>query len=422
VKSWDIGFALIDVARDIFWELLKGRINYFDDKVDPSTPASFVKIAFNNDPLANQNTMWIITSSLTVMVPMLSAHLILGASGMYDMFKYSIDQTANRFATFEGKAARRHKANQYEKAQRKLEGAFHTYSFDQELQNQVHEGVTGNKMAFNRISSVNHGAGGASSKEGGGADTPGRSKGPVVGMGDGALQDAAAKVGLSKHKYTHDNMRGDNSRKHEADAVGAANHQRSERGTAFDKNGKLIPGKEADAQFTMAHGFRGMSDPESTMSATIEGQNVGEREDFKILFADATDEQRQRAIEGKMSHEEFGSIYRNQMTSLADGLATVTTRKQYVIMEGGAGANAAMDQVLRRQNIARTSRPPIAALEAQHGAIANEMTQARGGSGFDNQGVGNSFDPFAGGPKGGTMADKISSGSGETEEVDNDSD
>lgn len=97
VKSWDIGFALVHVARDIMWQFVRQGINRENIRVDDALPETFFSVMYNNDPLATQNTYWQIIGLLTVSVPFLTAHCCLGATNLFDAFKLSIDQTANRF-------------------------------------------------------------------------------------------------------------------------------------------------------------------------------------------------------------------------------------------------------------------------------------------------------------------------------------
>jgi hypothetical protein len=119
VKSWDIGFALVHVARDVLWHIFKHRVNMYKWDIDWSDPMSILAVIYNNDPIMNQNTYWEITSMLTVLVPLLTAHLCLGATGVYDMFKNSIDQVANRFGRVEAAASRRYVGNMIDDAQKR---------------------------------------------------------------------------------------------------------------------------------------------------------------------------------------------------------------------------------------------------------------------------------------------------------------
>lgn len=122
VKSWDLGFAMVHVARDIFWDILKHRTNTFENNVNWEDPSSIYALILNNDPLATQNTYWEIVSFMTVSVPFLTAHFCLGATGMFGMFKNSIDQTSGRFRMVETAASRRDIANSVEIARDELAG------------------------------------------------------------------------------------------------------------------------------------------------------------------------------------------------------------------------------------------------------------------------------------------------------------
>lgn len=107
VKSWDIGFALVHVARDILWQFVVQGTNRERIDVDASLPHTVFSLIYSNDPLATENTYWQIVAILTCAVPFLTAHCCLGATNLYDAFKTSIDQTANRFGQSQTNAARR---------------------------------------------------------------------------------------------------------------------------------------------------------------------------------------------------------------------------------------------------------------------------------------------------------------------------
>lgn len=118
VKSWDIGFALVGVARKIFWTFLSASPSKFDLKnvtnrsfqgsgFDWARPEAIFSIIADNDPLANQNTYYAIIAMLTCSVPLLTAHFCLGATNLYDVFKMNVDQTANRFADFRRRGQQR---------------------------------------------------------------------------------------------------------------------------------------------------------------------------------------------------------------------------------------------------------------------------------------------------------------------------
>ncbi len=107
VKSWDLGFAVVLVVKDLYWEMLKHTQNTFDNKIDLEDPFSVFSVAMNSDPLANMRTYWEVTYALTIGIPFLTAHFCLGATDFFDMFKSSIDQTVGRFRQVETAAGRR---------------------------------------------------------------------------------------------------------------------------------------------------------------------------------------------------------------------------------------------------------------------------------------------------------------------------
>ena len=114
VKSWDVGFALVLVIRDLLWHMLKYRQNTFDNTLDLNDPFSVYGVILNNDPLATTNTYWEIAFALTAMVPLLTAHFCLGATNVFEMFRSGIDQTVGRFRQFETLSGKRSIANALE--------------------------------------------------------------------------------------------------------------------------------------------------------------------------------------------------------------------------------------------------------------------------------------------------------------------
>lgn len=111
VKSWDLGFAMVFVVRDLMWDMLKHKVNGFDQVVDWNDPSAIFALIMHNDPLASQNIYWEITSFLTVSVPLLTAQFCLGATNMLGMFQLGISETTGRFRSFETQRGRRHLAN-----------------------------------------------------------------------------------------------------------------------------------------------------------------------------------------------------------------------------------------------------------------------------------------------------------------------
>ncbi|MFN8391023.1 MAG: conjugal transfer protein TraG N-terminal domain-containing protein [Bdellovibrionota bacterium] len=129
VKSWDIGFALVTVARKILWQFVKAAPNQFaagnvpdpamaNTPIDWTRPETVFAIINDNDPLATQNTYFTIVSMLTAAVPLLTAHCCLGATGLWDVFGTSLNQRADYSYTRRMKAKTRvHGASPTELAQ-----------------------------------------------------------------------------------------------------------------------------------------------------------------------------------------------------------------------------------------------------------------------------------------------------------------
>jgi hypothetical protein len=106
VKSWDIGFALVVVARKILWLFVQAGPNKFAagnvpnpgmaaSPLDWTRPETIFAVIGDNDPLATQNTYFTIISMLTAAVPLLTAHCCLGATGLWDVFATSLNQRAD---------------------------------------------------------------------------------------------------------------------------------------------------------------------------------------------------------------------------------------------------------------------------------------------------------------------------------------
>ncbi len=122
VKSWDVGFAIIHVIRELLWEWLgRAATPYLHTNIgiqdipDASTPVSDMEVVIRftdvdwedpsaifhaiaqADPLANINTYYMIISVLVVSVPLFTAHLCLGATDVFEAFKNTLSSTGQRF-------------------------------------------------------------------------------------------------------------------------------------------------------------------------------------------------------------------------------------------------------------------------------------------------------------------------------------
>lgn len=108
VKSWDVGFALVSVARKMLWLFVRGGVNKYDAAnvptdfmrnggIDWSKPESIFALISANDPLATQNTYFTIVGVLTIGVPFITAHLCLGAGQLWDVFSMSLSQKGDYY-------------------------------------------------------------------------------------------------------------------------------------------------------------------------------------------------------------------------------------------------------------------------------------------------------------------------------------
>lgn len=123
VKSWDVGFAVIHVLRDILWEwlgkasapyLIKDvptsyvpgelptemdaflmRVDY--TAIDWNDPSAVFHAVLQGDPMANVSTYYILISLVTLSVPLLTAHLCRGAGQVVGAFQQSFEGIADNF-------------------------------------------------------------------------------------------------------------------------------------------------------------------------------------------------------------------------------------------------------------------------------------------------------------------------------------
>ena len=126
VKSWDIGFAFVFFLRGVFWELMPhaadsryaGRFN----TVDWDQPMSVMNAAYVGDPTAHFSLYYNLVGMLTLAIPVVTAQLCMGASGMYSALRGAIDGNANKFAMDKTVVARRKFANPTEQMIYHLQG------------------------------------------------------------------------------------------------------------------------------------------------------------------------------------------------------------------------------------------------------------------------------------------------------------
>ncbi|MCB0346614.1 MAG: conjugal transfer protein TraG N-terminal domain-containing protein, partial [Bdellovibrionales bacterium] len=98
VKSWDIGFAFIDVIRDILWKYTNPSLASAENQAFNWNDLSSVYALINtHDPLSGLNTYYTIVGILTIAVPAFTAHLCLGATNLFDAFKGTMGMQSQEF-------------------------------------------------------------------------------------------------------------------------------------------------------------------------------------------------------------------------------------------------------------------------------------------------------------------------------------
>lgn len=112
VKSWDVGFAFVAFMRDIFWKMMPqaGAVREADHfhELNWDDPATVFNVVHLNDPTSHLNTYYTVIGILTLAVPLVTAHLCLGASNLWNSLKGGIDANANRFQNEKANGAMRH--------------------------------------------------------------------------------------------------------------------------------------------------------------------------------------------------------------------------------------------------------------------------------------------------------------------------
>lgn len=107
VKSWDLGYAIVYVIDDFWWDLMPHSSVYNPDQDTNHGPISILEMAFQHDPAYHLSHYYMIIGVLISAVPVLAAKLVLGSkqamagmlvNGLKSMSQKLSGSVANRVA------------------------------------------------------------------------------------------------------------------------------------------------------------------------------------------------------------------------------------------------------------------------------------------------------------------------------------
>ena len=386
VKSWDIGFAAVNVVRDLMWHLTSGWVNQFDRTIDLSDPGDIIAVGFNNAPLMTENLYWLVMSGLTVSVPVLTAHLFMGATELYDMAKKGIDEVPTTMGQFEAKGARRSKANDIERLQAERAHGASKIHMDASARNPNASTITGKRVlkqdasqgalhglkpAFDSTASPNGSVDNAHGHHVGGAKT----------WGDFKLENS-------------------NSAWRDAMDRGAAGAE------ALSAKHKAINAKDPNSKLPteIPHMARGYLPNRAKMDDQAREDYVGHLEymrdlekQLSPLRADKIDAEYAKEIafvqnkENELTWDDFFNREQKALNWQEDRLAIVTGRRQFV-RKHAAGRYAIGQLIHQRQKVALLGRGPVDGMDtkALPGQLGEFFSQAVQGdySGLRKPGLG----------------------------------
>lgn len=114
VKSWDVGFALIHPFREFLWKIMNHRAGSTLQSENLDDISTVFSLMEELDPLVNLSVYHFIISILTLFVPVVTAHVCLGAEDLLAGFRDGLDRTAMRFQDRHAHSVRRIFASQIE--------------------------------------------------------------------------------------------------------------------------------------------------------------------------------------------------------------------------------------------------------------------------------------------------------------------
>ena len=106
IKSWDVGFAVVNSIRDILWQFMARQAAPVEASLNWSDPTTVFKVANQMDPLATLSIYQVMISALMISVPFVTAHLCLGATYLFKSFNQALQTTAADAARRQSKGLR----------------------------------------------------------------------------------------------------------------------------------------------------------------------------------------------------------------------------------------------------------------------------------------------------------------------------
>jgi hypothetical protein len=107
VKSWDVGFALIQFVRELLWIVFCRNVAPDPALLNWNDLSSVFNIVARNDPFVGLGLYNTLINLLTISVPFVTAHMCLGGTALFSTFRTAIDSTVSRVSGQHSGAARR---------------------------------------------------------------------------------------------------------------------------------------------------------------------------------------------------------------------------------------------------------------------------------------------------------------------------
>lgn len=88
VKSWDIGFAVVAILRELLWQFIPraGQVRSYQtfNEVNLDDPANLFNFIYQSDPTQSMATYYMLMATLTLAVPLITGQFCAGAIDVYE--------------------------------------------------------------------------------------------------------------------------------------------------------------------------------------------------------------------------------------------------------------------------------------------------------------------------------------------------